>query len=238
GDWQSLSATKGLAIALDERKGVSWNPPAESGTPRRSAPRTSARELDTCARCHGRAARLSDDYVHGKPPLDTHRLALLDSGLYWSDGQMREEVYNWGSFAQSRMHAQGVTCSDCHDPHSLKLRAPGNAVCAQCHQPAKFDAPSHTHHAVGTAGAACTSCHMPTTTYMVVDPRHDHSLRIPRPDLSVKLGTPNACTGCHTSRSAKWAAERVQAWYGHPPRGYQRFGEAFAAADSGRAAAQ
>jgi predicted CXXCH cytochrome family protein len=233
GDWQALSATKGLAIALDERKGVSWNPPAEAGTARRSAPRTSARELDTCARCHGRAARLSDDYVHGKPPLDTHRLALLDSGLYWSDGQMREEVYNWGSFAQSRMHAQGVTCSDCHDPHSLKLRAQGNAVCAQCHQPAKFDAPSHTHHAAGTPGAACTSCHMPTTTYMVVDPRHDHSLRIPRPDLSVKLGVPNACNACHRKETPQWAADAIAKWTGKPPAGYQQFAAAFDSASAG-----
>ena len=139
--------------------------------------------------------------MHGKPPLDTHRLALLDDNLYWNDGQMRDEVYNWGSFVQSRMHAQGVTCSDCHDPHSLKLRAPGNAVCAQCHLPAKFDTPAHTHHAAGTPGAACAACHMPTTTYMVVDPRHDHSLRIPRPDLSAKLGTPNACNNCHTKQS-------------------------------------
>jgi len=233
GDWQAQSATKGLAIALDERKGVTWNPPAEAGTARRSAPRTSARELDTCARCHGRAARISDDYVHGKPPLDTHRLALLDSGLYWSDGQMREEVYDWGSFAQSRMHAQGVTCSDCHDPHSLKLRAQGNAVCAQCHQPAKFDAPSHTHHAAGTPGAACTSCHMPTTTYMVVDPRHDHSLRIPRPDLSVKLGVPNACNACHRKETPQWAADAIAKWTGKPPVGYQQFAAAFDSASAG-----
>jgi predicted CXXCH cytochrome family protein len=206
GDWQALASTKGLAIALDERKGASWNPSADTGTARRSAPRSSSRELDTCARCHARAARLSDDYVHGKPPLDTHRLALLDGNLYWNDGQMREEVYNWGSFAQSRMHAQGVTCSDCHDPHSLKLRAPGNAVCAQCHQPAKFDAPSHTHHAAGTPGAACTACHMPTTNYMVVDARHDHSLRVPRPDLSAKLGVPNPCNACHRKETPQWAA--------------------------------
>ena len=100
-------------------------------------------------------SRLTDDYVHGKSPLDTHRLARLDDDLYWNDGQMRGEVYNWGSFVQSKMYAQGVTCSDCHDPHSLKLKADGNAVCAQCHQPAKYDAPAHTHHAAGTPGAAC-----------------------------------------------------------------------------------
>ena len=229
GDWQALAATKGLALALDERKGVSWLPVADTGNAKRSAPRTSSRELDTCARCHGRAARLSDDYVHGKPPLDTHRLALIDDNLYWNDGQMREEVYDWGSFAQSRMHARGVTCSDCHDPHSLKLRGTGNAVCAQCHQPARFDAPSHTHHAAGTPGAACTACHMPTATYMVVDPRHDHSLRIPRPDLSVKLGVPNACNACHRKETPQWAADAIVKWTGKAPSGYQSFAAAFEA---------
>ena len=185
-------ASKGLALALDERKGVTWMPVAETGNAKRSAPRTTTRELGMCARCHGRASRISDDYVHGKPPQDTHRLALLEDGLYWNDGQMRDEVYNWGSFAQSRMHAQGVTCSDCHEPHSLQLRAPGNGVCAQCHLPAKFDTARHTHHADGTPGAACAACHMPTTTYMGVDPRHDHSLRIPRPEVAAQAG----CAEC------------------------------------------
>ncbi len=200
GDWQQFDADKGLAVALDERKGITWTPIADTGNSQRSAPRQTTREIDTCARCHARASRLTDDYVHGKSPLDTHRLVRLDDDLYWHDGQMRGEVYNWGSFLQSKMYAAGVTCSDCHDPHSLKLKAAGNAVCAQCHQPTKYDAPSHTHHALGTPGAACASCHMPTTTYMVVDPRHDHSMRIPRPDLSVQLGTPNACTNCHAKK--------------------------------------
>jgi Flp pilus assembly protein TadD len=74
---------------------------------------------------------------------------------------------------------------------------------------------------------------MPTTTYMVVDPRHDHSFRVPRPDLSVKLGVPNACTRCHADRPAAWAAKQVEAWYGHAPRGYQRYAEAFAADTAG-----
>ena len=233
GDWQSLDPTKGLALALDERKGVTWTAVAETGNARRSSPRASTREIDTCARCHGRAARISDDYVHGKSPLDTHRLALLDDNLYWNDGQMRDEVYNWGSFAQSRMFAAGVTCSDCHDPHSLKLKALGNAVCAQCHLPAKYDNAAHTHHAAGTPGAACAACHMPTTTYMVVDPRHDHSLRIPRPDLSAKLGIPNACNNCHAKESAQWAAAAIVQWNGKVPIGYQNFAEALRAGSAG-----
>jgi tetratricopeptide (TPR) repeat protein len=226
GNWRAFDATRGLALALDERKGVTWTHVPETGNARRSVPRTSSREIDTCARCHGRAARISDDFVHGKPPLDTHRLALLDENLYWADGQMRDEVYNWGSFVQSRMHAQGVTCSDCHDPHSLKLKAPGNAVCAQCHLPAKFDNEKHTHHAAGTPGAACAACHMPTTNYMVVDPRHDHSMRVPRPDLSVKLGIPNACNNCHVKQTPQWSAAAILKWNGKVPVGYQQFAEA------------
>jgi Flp pilus assembly protein TadD len=238
GDWHAFDANMGLAVALDERKGITWTPVAETGNAKRSAPRQTTREIDTCARCHSRASRISDDYVHGKPPLDSHRLALLDDNLYWNDGQMRDEVYNWGSFAQSRMHANGVTCADCHEPHSLKLRAQGNAVCAQCHQPAKYDLPTHTHHAQGTPGAACAACHMPTTTYMVVDPRHDHSMRIPRPDISAKLGTPNACTNCHAKQTAQWAADAIAQWTGKPPASFQHFADALRADSIGAAGAR
>jgi tetratricopeptide (TPR) repeat protein len=215
---------------LNERKRIRWTASGDSTTAERSEPRVQSREVDTCARCHGRGARLSDDEPHGKPVLDTHRLALLDPGLYWDDGQMRDEVYNWGPFVQSKMYAKGVTCSDCHDPHSLKLRALGNGVCAQCHQPKKYDDEAHTHHATGTAGAACVACHMATTTYMQIDARHDHSMRVPRPDLSVKLETPNACNNCHTAKTPRWAAAAILKWLGRDAAGYQRFDDAFAAA--------
>jgi predicted Zn-dependent protease len=79
---------------------------------------------------------------------------------------------------------------------------------------------------------------MPSATYMVVDPRHDHSFRVPRPDLSVELGIPNACTSCHLDRSARWAAAQVNSWFGHVPQGYQRFAKTFAAADTDRTEAQ
>jgi tetratricopeptide (TPR) repeat protein len=232
-DAKAKAPGMGLAIALDERKGVSWTPVAETGNAKRSAPRQTTREIDMCARCHGRTGRFSDEYVYGAPLGDSHRVALLDEGLYWADGQMRDEVYNWGPFVQSRMYANGVTCSDCHDPHTLKLKAEGNLVCAQCHQPAKYDTPAHTHHAMGTTGAACAACHMPTTTYMQVDPRHDHSLRIPRPDLSAKLGVPNACNKCHNKESPSWAADAVVKWYGHEPQGYQHYAVALASGTIG-----
>jgi len=223
----------GLTARLDERRGVAWQADPATGSARRSVPRRSAREIEVCARCHARRGQFSDEHVAGQPLHDAFRPALIEPGLYWPDGQMRDEVYNYGSFLVSRMAAAGVTCSDCHEPHSQRLRAEGNAVCAQCHLPSRFDTPVHHHHEQGSAGARCASCHMPTTIYMVVDPRHDHSFRIPRPDRAAALAVPDACTRCHTDRDAAWAATAVRSWYPDPKPGFQAFAETFAAADAG-----
>lgn len=239
GNWKSLeAANKAFVERLGERKAVSWEM-LESGTARRSAPRTSAKEIEACAACHARRQQFADDSgAAGRGLHDAFRPSLLERDLYHPDGQQMEEVYNYGSFLQSRMHAAGVTCSDCHNPHSGKLRAEGNAVCGQCHAPEKFDTASHHHHPAGSKGAECASCHMPTTTYMIVDPRHDHSMRIPRPDLSYLLGTPNACNGCHTDKNSSWAADAIKAWYPNPKPGFQTFAKAFDLADRGAPGAQ
>ncbi len=230
-------ASKGLSVRFDERHGVTWAPNA-AGNAVRSHPRTAEHEIEVCAQCHSRRSQIAEGYEAGKPFLDYYRPMLLTSPLYHPDGQQRDEVFIWGSFQQSKMFAKGVTCSDCHNPHSGKVRAAGNTLCASCHQPAKYDTAQHHHHKPGSAGAACTACHMPTTTYMVVDPRHDHSLRVPRPDQSVRFGTPNACNGCHADRKAAWAAGQVKQWVGHDPQGTQRFAPAFAAANAGLPDAQ
>ena len=133
------------------------------------------------------------------------------------------------------MHSKGVRCSDCHDPHSTKLKFQGNALCTQCHIPAKYDTPAHHFHTLGTPGASCVECHMPATHYMMVDPRRDHSLRVPRPDLTVELGTPNACNNCHTKpeESAEWAAAAVERWYGPQRPDDPHWAPAFAAGRAG-----
>jgi predicted CXXCH cytochrome family protein len=227
----------GLTVHLDERKDASWQRDARTGQPVRVRPRPTAREIEACAQCHARRAQIAEGYVAGRAFLDHYLPSLLTSPLYYADGQQRDEVFVWGSFLQSRMNAAGVTCSDCHDPHTSKLRAPGNAVCARCHDATKYDATAHHHHRRGSAGAACADCHMPRTTYMVVDSRRDHSLRVPRPDQSVSLGVPNACNDCHRDRDARWAARTVHHWYGHDASGFQTFAEAFAGAERGNRAA-
>ena len=175
------------------------------------------------------ANSLKNGYPEGRFS-DTHVVAPLARGLYEPDGQMRDEVYNYGSFKQSKMFAAGVTCSDCHEPHAAKLRASTSGVCLQCHSPEKYAAASHSHHESANPPLDCASCHMPDRTYMVIDRRHDHSFRIPRPDLSTKVATPNACNDCHTDRTAEWAAAAIDRWHGPNRKGFQNFAEAFHAA--------
>lgn len=224
--WERFEANHGLVLQLDERSGIHWNMDPKTGNAARSRARASDREIEMCARCHARRSPISADYVHGEALLDHYLPRLLDEGMYFADGQIDGEVYVYGSFIQSRMYHAGVTCSDCHEPHSMALRVPGNGVCLQCHLQDKYDQHGHHFHKQGTSGASCAECHMPPRTYMVVDPRHDHSMRIPRPDLSVKLGTPNACNNCHQDKDAAWADKQVKTWYGHAPQGFQRYAEA------------
>ncbi|MCA8974263.1 MAG: cytochrome C, partial [Planctomycetes bacterium] len=192
-----------------------WSFAAGAPTATRTGGSAPAVVTETCAPCHSRRSLLEEGNAPGALH-DRIQLSLLEENLYHADGQIEDEVYVYGSFAQSKMFHAGVTCTDCHDPHTLRPYAPGNALCGRCHQPAVFDVPEHHHHPVGSAGASCTACHMPSRRYMVVDPRLDHSIRIPRPDLTVKFGTPDACANCHDgpAEGAAWAAAAIEAWRG------------------------
>ncbi len=188
--------------------------------------------VELCAPCHARRAALGD-YTHAEPDLlDSLLPSLLSESVYFTDGQILEEVYVYGSFTQSKMYHRDVRCSDCHDVHSAKLLKKGNDLCLHCHRAGEYDTKGHHFHKkkgekgepikssggkvlfeVGT-GADCVKCHMPGRHYMVIDYRPDHSIRIPRPDLSTKLGTPNACNCCHVDKTGKWSDEWITKWYG------------------------
>ena len=221
------AANGGFPTALAQRGEWAWT--EGEAIARRSTPLDSRAQVDSCGRCHSRRGTLGE-YHYGADLLATHRVALPQPPLYHYDGQVLDEDYVYGSFLQSKMHQQGVVCSNCHEPHSLALRAPGNEVCAQCHQPQSYDTPEHHHHPAQSSGALCANCHMPETTYMGVDPRRDHSMRIPRPDLSVVMGTPNACNSCHADKNAEWSVNSLRDWGvqfrdtgTHFARAFQRF---------------
>jgi len=205
------------------------------------------RQIETCARCHSRRAPLGDGFDHRNRLMDDFLPALLSEGLYFADGQIQDEVYEYGSFLQSKMHAKGVRCSDCHEPHALALRRPGNQMCTTCHSVAPelpthvdgstlvrkaYDVPDHHRHAPGTPGSFCVDCHMAERTYMGIDERRDHGFRIPRPDLAGRMGAQDACVKCHADEGSAWAAEKVREWFG-PKRPPEPFGVALAAGRAG-----
>jgi len=212
--YQPAEGATGLVVNLKPASG-SWFLEPGAETMRWKGEARSHQEVETCAPCHSRRRPITGNYEPGSRYLDAYVPALLQEGVYYADGQIQEEDYEYGSFLQSKMYRVGVTCSDCHNPHSAKLASADlNAVCGKCHSLTKFDSEQHHHHKAGGEGARCVNCHMTTRTYMVVDVRRDHSFRVPRPDFSVAYGTPNACTQCHKDKSAKWAAEAVTRWYG------------------------
>lgn len=215
---------KGFAFDLAGQQ-LTWTMNAEKGIafPDKNIRKTA--QIETCARCHSRATRLTDTYYHGQPFLQSHIPVTVSMVNYHIDGQIREEDYEYGSFLQSKMYANGVTCVNCHDAHSMQLKAPGNATCNSCHSPAKFNLEAHTHHSENSIGSSCANCHMPVSTYMGVDDRRDHSIRIPRPDLSLTMGTPNACNKCHTDKTVSWTAKAFTNWYGTKLPAGKTYGE-------------
>ena len=228
---KSEDPKRGLLVRFDERRGIAWTINAKTGNAERNfTPASLRKEVETCGLCHARRGVFSEDWVPGRVLSETHVVSPLTNGLYHADGQMLGEVYNYGSFKQSRMFAAGVTCSDCHEPHSAKLRAPEAGVCLQCHSADKYTGVAHHHHEGASPAPTCVSCHMPGGIYMVVDVRHDHGFRIPRPDLSAKLATPNACNACHADKSPEWAASNIERWYGPNRKGFQNYAAAFRAA--------
>ena len=182
---------------------------------------TSPKELvDQCARCHMRREMLTDRFNFEGTMLDHYYPQLITEPTYHADGQILDEDYVYGSFVQSKMYHNNVTCTNCHDAHTLERKFEGNKLCAQCHEPQKYDTEEHSFHKLGTEGALCINCHMPGKFYMGNDFRRDHSFRIPRPDLSVKYGTPNACVGCHTNKTDQWAADVLLKLKGAPKQNH------------------
>ena len=210
-------------------------------------------QLNACARCHSRRSQLAEGFTPAHNYLDYYVPALLDPGLYHPDGQINDEVFVYGSFMQSKMQRAGVTCTNCHEPHSAKLKVSGNAVCTQCHNPAgrpefpslvaaRYDSSDHHFHPPASQGARCVSCHMPQKVYMGIDGRRDHSFRVPRPDLSQLTGAPDACTSCHSTESPQWAAAAIAAHTGKTKArdadATPHYGVVFALARDGQLAAE
>jgi tetratricopeptide (TPR) repeat protein len=181
--------------------------------------------FETCGSCHARRRDLTGEFAGGDSFHDHYQLTLPDrTDVFYPDGQVRDEDYEWGAFLGSRMHAAGVRCTDCHHPHSAEPILPGNLLCMRCHggpgtgSPFEaapvIDEKAHTFHNSDSAGAKCVNCHMPQTTFMQRHGRHDHGFTVPDPLMTKELGIPNSCNRCHTDKDADWSLAAVDKWYG------------------------
>ncbi len=214
----------GLPISLKKNR---WNIGADGKA--KLDVKINRTEVMMCAQCHSRRAQIAEGYKPGKKFEDHYIPSMLEESLYFSNGAIKDEVYEYGSFTQSKMYDAGVTCSDCHDVHSLNRATLNSNVCNKCHQESKYTATAHTHHAQDAKNVNCITCHMPSRTYMGVDERNDHSFSLPRPDLSIGSDNPNACNQCHKDKNAQWATDAMVKWYGNVPQGHQNYSHAFTA---------
>lgn len=209
-------STKVALTDADKQKAVGWlldaNKPVATwqGEPRDN------QFMETCFSCHALRSPLTNGIEPDTRFLDQFSPSLLTQPLYHSDGQIKDEVYVYGSFLQSKMYNKGVNCLDCHNKHTMKVKTQTNGLCLQCHNANVYQTTEHTIHPLDTDGGQCVNCHMPQTTYMGVDARRDHSFKIPRPDLSDQFNTPNACVNCHTDKDNQWAAKQLKSHFGEP----------------------
>lgn len=202
--------------------------------------------LNVCARCHSRRS-IMGDYENNNEDLLNYMIPhLITQPIYHADGQILDEDYEYASFTQSKMFEKSIKCSDCHDSHSVRTLKDDNELCMKCHRPDLYNTRSHHFHKMpdpkgkrlinrgkpeykqGT-GAQCVNCHMVGRFYMGNDYRRDHSFRNPRPDLTISIGTPNACNDCHADKSVAWSQGYIEKWYGSKKRPH--YGETFSAAN-------
>jgi predicted CXXCH cytochrome family protein len=154
--------------------------------------------------------------------LDAHTPGTQDT-LHFPDGSARENRMQGNDFVQSLMYTRGVTCASCHDPHGTANNAdlikPARTVCLTCHGPKSPNGPhtgtleQHTHHAPGSPGSECVSCHMPKIAVMLGDVMvRSHTFRFIVPAEAERLNMPDACTTCHTDKTPAWATAALRTW--------------------------
>jgi len=206
---------------VESRKSDAAAPPGYATTNPKPGTKNQEQSVETCGMCHARRTELTGDFKPGDNFFDHHFLAIVDqSDIFYPDGQIRDEDYEFGPFYASRMHNAGVRCMDCHDPHTAKTILPGNNLCMRCHTQGGFpNAPvivpaQHTFHQPESTGSQCVNCHMPQTTYMQRHPRHDHGFTIPDPLLTKQFNIPNACNKCHQDKDTDWSLAAVDKWFG------------------------
>lgn len=196
------------------------------------------RANDTCIQCHSQGQPLNNP-IQGKyydwPVGFQQGAALKDfwtleehkrgetSFTHFPDGTAHKNRMQGNDFVQSVMYRRGVTCFSCHDVHGTGNNAdtlkPARDLCTTCHGPTSPNGPhaatleAHTHHAKGSAGSDCVACHMPKVEQTIADVNvRSHTFAFITPEQTDREKIPNACTGCHTDKTTKWATDALLSW--------------------------
>ena len=154
--------------------------------------------------------------------LEEHKLGE-QSFTHFADGTAHKNRMQGNDFVQSQMYTHGVTCFSCHDVHGTENNAdllkPAIVLCLQCHGPNSPNGPraatveAHTHHAAGTPGNDCVSCHMPKIETEIADVNvRAHTFKFITPTDTETLKVPNPCQVCHTDKSTAWSKEALKKW--------------------------
>ena len=189
----------------------------------------------TCLQCHAVKDELRPGYLPGKS-LESHfsvALALLGDSPLHPDGRTRTFAYQEGHLFSECYRNGGMTCTDCHDPHSQTYRdvsgraLPGRAddrQCTSCHVSKTVSIETHTRHAATSPGSRCVSCHMPYLQEHEIGQairyaRSDHTIPVPRPAVDSAEGVTPACVSCHANKSvAQLDADVKRLWGATKPR--------------------
>jgi predicted CXXCH cytochrome family protein len=151
-------------------------------------------------------------------------------GSFWRDGTARVAGRDLNGMLLSGCAKEGeMTCLSCHQMHGsdpdaqLKPGMEGDDACLQCHEDASgvsllTELEQHTHHPAASEGSRCQNCHMPYTTYGLLQAIRAHRVDSPNPLRTMTTGRPDACTLCHLDKSLAWAEGALARQQGRPRR--------------------
>jgi Flp pilus assembly protein TadD len=175
---------------------------------------TVEQQNDACAVCHTKGAPITERFETGDRYWDHYDLTTFEHQDYYANGRDLGENYTLGSWLLSPCVRDGnLSCTHCHTS-SGRYRFQGeqaNHACLPCHEQRVENAAEHMHHPNGGA-TKCVDCHMAMHSFGGMN-QSDHSMRPPLPNLSIAVGSRNACTICHTDQTDEWALEQVRSWH-------------------------
>ena len=189
-------------------------------------------ETKTMAEIFGDAKDYPAGYEAGKALVDYKMVAPFVLGHetkeFYANGMAKKNRTQGNEFVHSMKGRHGITCINCHNPHTLEPTAQknrGNKLCMECHTfgspigPHQANIEAHTHHKADSKGSLCVECHMPkvarhTGKSPITVRTHMFGFVTPNETLKYKMPQEtNACFACHKKdRDMKTLQKDLESW--------------------------